>query len=200
MAQFSMACEPGVTCLAALAQTTRIGDAWCPYSTGAARMNETERLISEWYIGELQGDAFFCALAEQSNITQVERYKWQLLAALEAATGERLRHALDARGLSIPVPDQTVVKAKRAGEKFAGKPWIEIMSSLKPDLEGYVDSIRVQAAQMPDTEVGIAQDYVAHEEALLEFAVTELSGRDGSVAITRLLCDQWGQEAPTRAA
>ena len=80
-----------------------------------------------------------------------------------------------------------------------GTPWNEAMLALQPRFEGFVKSIRLQAVQITGDGEAIAWEYVAHEEALLEFVLKEREGGDGTPAITRLLCDEWGFEQPTVA-
>ena len=158
-----------------------------------------EKLISDWYVGEIRGEMYFSTLAAQRDIEQGERQKWSLLAALEVAMGERLRRELIARGSSIPEPDQSVANLKKAAENMRGTPWNEAMLALQPRFEGFVKSIRLQAVQITGDGEAIAWEYVAHEEALLEFVLKEREGGDGTPAITRLLCDEWGFEQPTVA-
>ncbi len=110
--------------------------------------------------------------------------------------GARLRRELDVRGLRVPSPDESVAEAKRAGEAQSGVAWEEAMSSMQPRLEKFVEKFRAQAAKVTGDGAAIARDYVAHEEALLEFVLDECAGTDGSHSITRLLCDQWGHAAP----
>jgi len=157
---------------------------------------DTGKLVSDWYVGEMRGEVFFTTMASRPGIASEEAGKWRLLAALEVAMGERLSRELIARGLSIPGQDASVGEAKRAGKKQAGLGWNEAMSSMQPRLEKFVDKFREQVAQMSADGAAIGGDYVAHEEALLEFVLKERAGRDGSIAITRLLCDQWGLPAP----
>ena len=160
-------------------------------------MDGIEKLISDWYVGEMRGKMFFSTLADQHDIGQGERQKWRLLAALEVAMGERLRQELVARGSDIPLPDQSVAEAKTAAEDMFDTPWSETMTALLPMLEEFVQSFRALAAQVPGDGESIAWEYVAHEEALLDFVLKERAGDDGTLAITRLLCDEWGVARPS---
>ncbi len=149
-------------------------------------MNDFAKTLCDWYVGEMGGDAYFTRLAEHADAT-AERDKWRLLAALEQATAARLLDALTERGIAPPDFDAYVTAAAGRAEPRPGVTWRQQMLEMKPRLEQYVAQFQTARDQAPPDGSVIAGDYLAHEQALLDFVVDEIDGRDGSPVVQRLL-------------
>src|SRR5436305_4733701 len=70
--------------------------------------------LLQWYRGEIGGEAFFVALANNAD-DPARTAQWLRLAQLERCIGARLRSTLEARGIDIP----PVVADLERGEKSA---------------------------------------------------------------------------------
>ncbi len=104
--------------------------------------------------------------------------------------GKRLLAAMNELEIDTPDVAQSVQSYVERAAAGIGIGWVDSMQILVPRLETFVRNIRSEANKMPQHLANVAADYVAHEEALLDFAVAEADGRDGSATVRELL-DTW---------
>lgn len=153
-------------------------------------MKEFEDELRSWYEGEIAGAAFFDALARATR-DDGEAEKWRVLGSLESAMAERLSATCAARSITLPETASTSSYLDQA-RKMASESWRTNMEGLVPQLEVAVAEIRAAASQAPTNFAEVAEDFIAHEEALLAFANAELKGEDGTPVIESLL-ERWSQ-------
>ncbi len=154
-------------------------------------MTEFNARLCGWYTGELGGEAFFDAMAAEAG-NDAEASKWRVLAQLERRMGERLATALTARGVQLPEPRERPTSLLEQAATLAGKGWLGIMTDLEAPIARFVAQIRDEAAQAPDDARAIAAEYLAHEEALLDFLAAELAGEGTrSTAAANALLEAW---------
>ncbi len=155
-------------------------------ATEESQFDEPTARLCAWYRGEAGGEAYFLAMAKHGETPDI-RQKWQLLGELEHVMGKRLLAAMNELEIDTPDVTETVQGYLERAAAGAGTGWVDSMQILVPRLETFVLNIRIDANKMPQHLVNVAADYVAHEEALLDFAVAEADGRDGSPAVRGLL-------------
>ncbi len=155
-------------------------------ATEESQFDEPTARLCAWYRGEAGGEAYFLAMAEHGETPDI-RQKWQLLGELEHVMGKRLLAAMNELEIDTPEVAQSVQSYVERAAAGAGTGWVDSMQILVPRLETFVRNIRSEANKMPQHLANVAADYVAHEEALLDFAVAEADGRDGSAAVRELL-------------
>ena len=144
--------------------------------------------LLEAYRGEVAGEAYFSALAQETSEPD-HAHKWRTLAQLEHLVATRIRTALEARGIPIPATDADWQRGLRSATEYIALPWRDALARLQPELDRYVREFEVSESAMPEEFLPLAQFVTAHERALLEFVTMELerSGTDSLAAPLRLL-------------
>ncbi len=155
-------------------------------ATEESQFDEPTARLCAWYRGEAGGEAYFLAMAEHGETPDI-RQKWQLLGELEHVMGKRLLAAMNELEIDTPEVAQSVQSYVERAAVGIGIGWVNSMQILVPRLETFVRNIRSEANKMPQHLANVAADYVAHEEALFDFAVAEADGRDGSATVRELL-------------
>src|ERR1700704_4081613 len=123
--------------------------------------------LLEWYRGEVGGEAFFAALARDTGDPGLAA-KWQKLAELERYVADRLRTALEARGVPIPPAMADLQqRGRNSAREYRNLCWREALSRLRPELVRYVREFQAAESRMPDELLPLAQFVTAHEQALL---------------------------------
>lgn len=153
-------------------------------------MDDFNTTLCRWYAGEKGGDAFFTAMAGSAE-SDAARDKWHLLAELERATAARLLAELTARDMPPPDFGERVANAVNRARALHDVSWNAQMIEMKPRLERFVAEIRVARDQAPPDGSAIANDYLAHEQALLDFVDLEIAGRSGTPVVQHLLQGGW---------
>ena len=129
-------------------------------------------IVQAWH-GELWGQAFFERLAAATDDAG-HRAKWQVLAELEEATGNRLA-PLVADASDAPAADayRSLEPAVAAYSKLA---WPAAMEQMMGILDPAIERFRELLALAPDGESETMQILFDHEVALKRFAERELAG------------------------
>ncbi|MCY4130854.1 MAG: hypothetical protein OXG15_16650 [Gammaproteobacteria bacterium] len=135
--------------------------------------------IVQAYQGELWGKAFFERLAAATDDAE-QRGKWEVLAALEEATRNRIEP------LIADAPDPPVANVYRslesAVEFYEALPWHVAMERMMDILDPAIERFRELLGQAPAEERDAVQILVDHEVALKQFAARELAG-DGNTSL-----------------
>ena len=144
-----------------------------------------EQGVHAAWVGELQGEAFFNALAQTAS--GEAQQKWQTLARLEQVTGARLATVLRARNVDLS-PPEAPGELLAAAKRYAALPFADAVSAMRPILVAAIDRFEALLSQAPDAERETMRFLVDHEQAILSFVDMEASGQgDRSLAPTRAL-------------
>jgi hypothetical protein len=138
------------------------------------------------YQGEVSGETLFRVVASLTEDPE-HRRKLEVLSRLEARTREACAGAMVRNGLSTDPDAQTVRDAESLGEVAATIEWTQFLATFEPITTQFTVLYRrigeVAAADQAESEL-----LVAHEHALLEFALRELAGRtDDSLELIEAL-------------
>jgi hypothetical protein len=131
--------------------------------------------LLEWHRDEISAAAMFDDLALGTDDADCA-LKWRTLARLERHVAAQLETALAQRGVAVPTLAAVVDEQPRTGE---GNPYLRLtwrgaMERLRPELAGYVRDFDDAGARMPADLKPLARFVTAHEQALLDFVVSEL--------------------------
>ena len=129
--------------------------------------------IEQAWQGELWGQAFFERLAAASDDAG-HRAKWQVLAELEEATGNRLAPLV--ADASDPPEADGYRSLEPAVAAYAALPWPAAMEQMMGILDPAIERFRGLLALAPDEERETVQILFDHEVALKRFAERELAG------------------------
>ena len=153
-----------------------------------------EEGIFQAWIGELQGEMFFDAMAQSTVGVDREqrgrREKWETLAELERVTGRRMAKLLEAKGIepAAPAPSGQLLDALAAYTKM---PYAEAVSAMRPILLPAIDRFEALLTQAPAADRQAVQFLVDHERAILSFVELEEAGEtDASLDAARALIHQ----------
>ena len=143
------------------------------------------------WVGEIQGEAFFNALADAEAGDR--REKWLTLATLEQVTGERMAAVLRERGVHPKAPAESG-RLLDAAEQYAKMPFSQAVASMRPILVDAIGRFEALLAQAPEAERESMRFLVDHERALLRFVDLEAEGAgDESLEAVRGLIAQCGE-------
>ena len=156
----------------------------------AAADSYEEGIFQAW-IGELQGEMFFDAMAQSTvGVDRGRREKWETLAELERVTGRRMAKLLEAKGIepAAPAPSGQLLDALAAYTKM---PFAEAVSAMRPILLPAIDRFEALLTQAPAADRQAVQFLVDHERAILSFVELEEAGEtDASLDAARALIHQ----------
>ena len=162
----------------------------------AAADSYEEGIFQAW-IGELQGEMFFDAMAQSTVGVDREqrgrrgrREKWETLAELERVTGRRMAKLLEAKDIELaaPAPSGQLLDALAAYTKM---PYAEAVSAMRPILLPAIDRFEALLTQAPAADRQAMQFLVDHERAILSFVELEEAGEtDASLDAARALIRQ----------
>ena len=129
-------------------------------------------ILSAWQ-GEQWGRLFFDRLAEAAEDAGY-RAKWEVLAELEAATGDVLAPlvAVDAE----PPPHDERPQIEAAAAAYGRLSYADAMQQMMTILDPAIERFRRLLAIAPETDREVVQILVDHEVALKQFAERELAG------------------------
>lgn len=152
-----------------------------------------EGIFQAWQ-GELWGKAFFDRLAAATDDAD-RRAKWQVLAELEDATGNKLAPLV--AGASDPHLTDTYRSLDSAVELYESLPWHVAMEQMMSILDPAIERFRELLTQAPVEERAAVQILVDHEIALKQFAERELAG-DGATSLdpVRVMIKRASNESP----
>ena len=141
-------------------------------------MNASELWV-ESYQGEVLGETLFGSLAERQE-DPVRRHQLQVLTLLERATKELAEPVFERRQLGFGDTAATVLAAGEFADALAGVTWEEFLGSFEAITTEFLGKYR-QLVELAtdDFERQIAEQYVAHEEALAAFARRALGSEPG---------------------
>ena len=138
--------------------------------------------IYERYEGEVYGEAMFRAMAEAATDPENAR-KLRVLEQLERETKEALLPEVEATGGQTRENSERLADANKIGAQFGSAPWLDMMKGMSVELEKYVaESQRCEALAPPGREALVKQ-VTAHEQALLDFARSEIAGADADESL-----------------
>ena len=129
-------------------------------------------IVSAWQ-GEQWGKEFFDRLAEATEDAD-RRGRWEVLAQLEAATGDRLAPLVadDAKAASR----EARPKIDEAADAYAQLPYAEALHQMMTLVEPAIERFRVLLDMAPDEDRDAVQILFDHEIAIQRFAERELAG------------------------
>ena len=152
-----------------------------------------EQGVHAAWVGEIQGELFFIALAEAE--AGARREKWETLAALERVTGQRMAAVLRARGVPL-APAAASGRLPAAAREYAKRPFSEAVAAMRPILLDAIGRFEALLAQAPAAERKAMQFLVDHERAILRFVDLEAVGQgDASLDAALALIAQSVAEA-----
>ena len=153
-----------------------------------------EEGIFQAWVGELQGEMFFDAMAQSTVGVDLgrrgRREKWETLAELERVTGRRMAKLLEAKDIELaaPAPSGQLLDALAAYTKM---PYAEAVSAMRPILLPAIDRFEALLTQAPAADRQAVQFLVDHERAILSFVELEEAGEtDASLDAARALIHQ----------
>ena len=123
--------------------------------------------------GEQWGKAFFERIA-QATEDAGQRTKWEVLAELEEATGNRLLPLLDPDAERPSAEGYRALDA--AVDTYAKLSWTEALEQMVPVLDPAIERFEKLLEMAPNEDRETVQILVDHEVALKRFAERELAG------------------------
>lgn len=136
-------------------------------------MRSPDGIVAEWYCGEVGGAALFGLLASRAAPT--DALKWQALKAVESRMNQRLAETLNIRGVPLPDTSHLAQRAHQRCEPLRNLSWNDSMHWLHEIADAALVRMRSDAATLPAELAAVGDLVVAHEIALLEFALRELA-------------------------
>jgi hypothetical protein len=141
-------------------------------------MSATELWV-ESYQGEVLGETLFGSLAER-ELDADRRHQLEVLTLLERATRALAEPVFERRSLDRGDTAASERAAVELAEAVSGIPWADFVASILPVTDEFLAKYRQLVDLAPDEiERGVAEAYVAHEEALAAFARRALGQERG---------------------
>jgi|HubBroStandDraft_1064217.scaffolds.fasta_scaffold412516_2 hypothetical protein len=140
----------------------------------------------ESYQGEVLGATLFGLLAEREADPE-RRHQLEVLSALEVATKELAEPMLDRHGIDRGDTEGSVTTARALADGLAETSWTDFLISFESITDRFLGIYR-QLVELAtdDDERGVAEAYVAHEEALATYARRAL-GQEGGAPLDPVL-------------
>jgi hypothetical protein len=126
------------------------------------------------YQGEVLGEAFFGAVAEQLQ-DEKRAAKMRVLALLERRTKEATAPALERAGISTDPDPESITTAGVLAGAVSSLAWEDFLGSIEPVTTQYLQ-LYTRIGELDPSEQATADLLVAHERALRNFARRELAG------------------------
>lgn len=145
--------------------------------TYPSHMDEVDKILLDWYRGELGGRELFLTLSSAARVGDAE--KWKTLAEVETFVSHQLRSVLITRGLDTIAPSDLQARAQVRCAAIAGSSWLETMEWLRLLAVRALERMQDEATQLPPELAAAGDMMVEHERALLSFAEMELGGTPG---------------------
>ena len=124
------------------------------------------------YQGEVSGELLFTGMAERADNLS-HRQKLNVLALLERRTREALVPVMERSGLPTDPDPQTVADTKTITDMAASMSWVDLWASGESIITQFLALYR-RIGELAETEQEAAALLVAHEEALRDFAETNV--------------------------
>jgi hypothetical protein len=159
-------------------------------SAGGPAADPAFAILLEWYRGELGGEMLFAGLAAAAADPACAA-KWNVLAELEHATGQRLAEAIVASGgRSLSAAGDQAHDAVARIDSLRGLGWPQLMTWLHGIAVDALESMTAEARSLPPQFASLVECVLAHERALVEFADRELAGDEpNALAAVRVLLE-----------
>ena len=146
--------------------------------------------------GEQWGETFFERLA-QATEDAGQRAKWEVLAELEEATGNRLLPLLGPDAERPPAEGYRALDA--AVDSYSTLSWTKALEQMIPVLDPAIERFEKLLEMAPDEDRETVQILVDHELALKRFAERELAGdTETSLAPVRAVIERARGPTPDR--
>jgi hypothetical protein len=157
--------------------------------------NELVELAESAYRGEVRGQVLFGAMAVAlpEHADELEA-----LRLLEVQTGEAARRLVERLdGDATPKDDDRVVGRQLADASIA-LPWTEFLALFAPTTTNALINYRRLRELVDEGDRSVADELIAHEEALQAFADASLAGDANPIAVVvERLRDPWRSEVPS---
>ncbi len=152
---------------------------WQPGPYNAAMDEEARGLWQESYQGEVLGEVLFGLMAEREELAE-RRHQLEVLTLLERTTKELAEPVFEAGGADRGDTEATRAEAAQLAEAVTNMPWKQFLESIPAGTAAFQAKYRrmVELAES-DAERLVAEAYVAHEQAFVDFARRALSDRPG---------------------
>lgn len=145
---------------------------------------ERDELAVWAYEGEVFGEALFAALRDEATAPD-EREEFEALRGLEAQTAAVARELLVRLGIDPPTADAATTNAHRARSALAATTRMQLLDLLAHGAAPAIERYERLAALLPDGERWVADELVAHEVALRDFADAARRGVNDPAAVVR---------------
>jgi hypothetical protein len=142
--------------------------------------------IAERYQGEVYGEAMFGAMAEVA-VEPSQARKLRQLEQLERETKQLLLPEVLASGGEAREDAARVAEGKELGARFGKAPWLDMMRGMTGELGKFVAEFRRSEALAPPGKEALLQHVTAHEQALLDFAESEVAGHAAERSLAPVL-------------
>jgi hypothetical protein len=149
--------------------------------TGTADISalSADALWVDAYQGEVLGEALFGALCER-QADPVRRRQLEVLTLLERSTKELAEPVLDRLALTRGDSAASEAAGRELAEGVVGLPWMEFLGAFAPVTAQFLAKYRRLAElAADDDERQVAETYVAHEIALMEFVTRSIAHEPG---------------------
>jgi acyl-CoA reductase-like NAD-dependent aldehyde dehydrogenase len=146
---------------------------------GSVDVMRVAELWAECYQGEVLGETIFGLVADQEP-DGLRRHQLEVLTQLERATKELAGPVFERNGYDRGDTDATVASARAGAAAAAQMSWTEFLASIEPVADTFLSKYR-ELVELVDNEAdrAVAEAYVAHELALVEFARRALGAGSG---------------------
>ena len=126
------------------------------------------------YEEEIEGQAFFAGLAARHP----ERGEaLRLIARIEHVTADILRPAVVRAGITPADPGELTARGQ-AEAAADNRPWAVVVHAMAQDYPTYVQEMAQTLAKAPPRDRAAMAALVAHEQAIVDFALADLRGDD----------------------
>jgi hypothetical protein len=130
---------------------------------------EYRRQIQAAYDGEVRGEVFFRALADQPALAPM-RGDWLILARLEAETRNRMKPLIERLGLDATQSPAQAAAGRDRAERWRGVGPAEAIERLRTLVDPYLALYDGLAEAAADEDRETLNYVAAHERALSEYA------------------------------
>lgn len=134
--------------------------------------------LCKYYEEEVEGEAYFHAIAERSEQPE-QRRKMTLLAEVEALAAEAVQPLILKYGL-LPSKRDSLVALGQSEAGRASVQWSEQIAEMSRTFPGYVDDFKALEAMAPPEDLPRLKLLTEHEAAAIEFLNRECAGKADS--------------------
>lgn len=134
--------------------------------------------LLRYFEEEIEGEAFFAALAERLAHAD-HRRKMRLLARVEQRAAAATRPLIEKYGL-VPRQAGELQASGRAEAQQVTSDWPRLVADMRAEFPAHVDDFRRLEAMAPPEDRSALQALTAHEVAAVDFLALELAGDPAS--------------------